>query len=367
MHIIHVYRTYFEDRTGIPTVINTLTNSIDEPDIKQEVLFLAKNPQQIPKYYDGAILTPFKRELSFSSADMTFTQFFKFRNALKKADVIHYHFPWPFMDLLHLSLLGSKPKTIVTYHSDIVKQKKLNVIYKPLMSAFLKNMDHIIATSDNYLNSSLVLQSYREKTSSIPLGLADRNLTKPLPLESTRFSNIKKPFALFIGSLRYYKGLDYLIAAAEKMDCQILIAGSGKNQSNLEEITHCKAPNVIFLGEVSENEKAALLHACRVVVFPSHVRSEAYGLTLVEACMFGKPMISCEIGTGTSYVNQHEKTGLVIPPADTDALRSAIKQLMDNSDLAEKMGLAARARFLKYLTAEKMAKSYLSLYKKLIP
>ena len=125
-----------------------------------------------------------------------------------------------------------------------------------------------------------------------------------------------------------------------------------------------KLKNVRFIGRVDEQDKSALYQLCRAVVIPSHLRSEAYCLTLVEGLMFGKPLISTEIGTGTSFVNQHNETGFVVAPQNPLQLREALQQLQNDEALCQQFGQAARKRYEVFFTAERMAKLYFELYKK---
>ena len=131
-----------------------------------------------------------------------------------------------------------------------------------------------------------------------------------------------------------------------------------KNTQNLK--------NIILLGPVTEEDKAALLSLCLTFVFPSDNRAEAFGLSLLEAAMFAKPLITCDIESGTSYVNQHKKTGLIVPPKDPKALAQALEFFWDNPDNAKNMGKAARKRYEQFFMAKTMAHAYLSLYKQLV-
>jgi rhamnosyl/mannosyltransferase len=117
---------------------------------------------------------------------------------------------------------------------------------------------------------------------------------------------------------------------------------------------------------LSEQEKADLMTLCYGVVFPSHLRSEAFGISLLEGAMYGKPMISSEIGTGTTFINIAGETGLVVPPSNPVALRKAMRQLWENPEQAAEMGKRAEARYWEYFTAETMVQSYADLYKKLV-
>src|SRR5690606_27385983 len=117
-------------------------------------------------------------------------------------------------------------------------------------------------------------------------------------------------------------------------------------------------------GEVSEQEKMDLLHACHAFVFPSHLRSEAFGISLLEACMRGRAMISADIGTGTSFVNRDGETGIVVPPADPVALRQAMRSLWESPQLAQRYGQAARARFDVLCGQAQFGQEYLALYER---
>jgi len=146
-----------------------------------------------------------------------------------------------------------------------------------------------------------------------------------------------------------------------------LIVGAGPVETDLkQQALQLGLTNVRFLGAVSDEDKVALLKLCRAVVFPSHLRSEAFGVTLLEGAMYGKPLISSEIGTGSSYVNIDGVTGMVVPPNDPAALRQAMQRIGADAQLAEEMGQRARARFDELFTAEQMARSYVDLYRQVL-
>lgn len=102
------------------------------------------------------------------------------------------------------------------------------------------------------------------------------------------------------------------------------------------------------------------------MVFPSHLRSEAFGISLLEGAMYGKPMISSEIGTGTSYINIHGETGLVVPPSQPAAFRQAMRWLWEHPQQAEEMGRNAEARYRQLFTAEEMGRRWSELYRELL-
>ena len=124
--------------------------------------------------------------------------------------------------------------------------------------------------------------------------------------------------------------------------------------------------NVHFAGYVDDEVKVALFDLCRALVFPSFLRSEAYGVTLLEAAMFGKPMISAEIGTGTSFINQHGNTGIVVEADNSEVLRRAMDLMQEQPERAAQMGAAARQRYEELFTGELMGQRYARLYRQVL-
>lgn len=364
MRILHFYKTYYPDSMGgVQQVINQLARSMQPLGIESEVLTLSHKPHPCPLSIDGHDVHQVKTHLEIASTSFSLTAFSCFSELAKRADVIHYHYPWPFMDMVHFATKIKKP-TVVTYHSDIVKQKTLLKFYKPLQRRFLASVDRIAVNSPNYLESSDVLPAYRDKAVIIPYGL-DKS-TYPAVSEKVVdhwCNQMEQRFFLFLGVLRYYKGLHVLLEALKDTNYPVVIVGDGPMDKQLKaQAKQLGLKNVYFLGALSNEDKAALFQLCYAVVFPSHLRSEAFGISLLEGAMYGKPMISCEIGTGTSFVNLHLQTGLVVKPDDPSSLREAMSYLWNNCDIAKEMGKNAEKRYLDVFTSQLMAKNYAQLY-----
>ncbi|MNN22926.1 Alpha-D-kanosaminyltransferase [compost metagenome] len=271
------------------------------------------------------------------------------------------------MDLVHFASDLKKP-SVVTYHSDIIRQKHLLRLYRPLMNRFLHSADRIVAASPNYLHTSDVLQQFQHKTQVIPYGLNKAGYPQP---DSDRMAHWRQKlgdkFFLFVGVMRYYKGLHILLDALKDLDYPTVIVGAGPLEAEL----HAQAAalglrNVHFLGRLGDEDKVALLQLSYAIVFPSHLRSEAFGISLLEGAMYGKPMISSEIGTGTSYINIHDETGLVVPPSNPSAFREAMRTLWENPVLAAQMGEKAQARYQNLFTADEMGRKWSVLYEELL-
>lgn len=372
MKILHVYKTYYPDPTGgVQEVIRNICSTLVKMDVQNDIYTLSKmsKPTKVKVekcnvYRGHAIADP-------ASCELGGLQAFKlFSNLVSQVDLIQYHYPWPFQDLLNLMIKPSIPK-VLCYHSDIVRQRFLGWLYEPLMWKTLKSVDCIVATSPHYAKSSVVLSDKRikHKVTIIPLGIDED--TYSFEEDDTIFTKINvskdEPYFLFVGVFRYYKGLKYLIEAAQQVNAKIVLAGSGFEYISIQEYANSLGlKNVIFAGQVTHAEKVSLIKNCRTFVLPSHLRSEAFGVVLIEAAMMQKPMISCDIGTGTSYVNAHELTGFVVKPAEANEIATAMNKLLRDPALAKKMGLAARERYLTLFSGEVLGREYKTLYQRLM-
>lgn len=366
--VLHVYRTYFPDtQGGLEETIRQICLNTHEHGFEHRVFTLSARRDPPVVLRPEAEVHRCRLDLEVASCGMSLEALRAFRGHRAWADILHYHFPWPFGDLLHMSG-GARRPALVSYQSDIVRQRGLMAVYRPLMDRFLRSMDAVVATSPNYAGSSPVLGACGDRLRIIPNGLSADTLPAADP-EVTKAveARVGRGFFLFVGVLRYYKGLQHLLAALEGTDLRAVIAGSGPEERALQALAREKGiGGAVFLGRVGDAEKAALLELCRAVVFPSHLRSEAYGVTLVEGAMHGKALVCAEIGTGTTFINRHGETGLVVPPGDPDALRAAMRRLADDPAEAERLGRGARQRYESLLTGAEMGRSYARLYEELL-
>ncbi len=369
--VLHLYRTYFPDPPGgLQEAIRQIALSSHAQGVTNTVFTLS--PQPIPRVLQRpeTRVVRCRSWMAPASCDIgAVSAFTTFARLAREVDVLHYHFPWPFADVLECTVRPTTP-AILTYHSDVVRQRVLGAFYSPLMWRMLHSMRVIVATSPAYARTSPVLShsSIRDKVRIIPLGIDDASY--PKVGDGSVFNRLGifggEPYFLFVGVLRYYKGIHFLINAAKIVGCKIIIAGSGPEGENLRKLAdEIGVDNVVFAGQVTDAEKVALLQHCHALVLPSHLRSEAFGMVLVEAAMFGRPMISCEIGTGTSYVNAHEETGFVISPQSPDELARAMNVLFMDNELTARMGIAARARYEKLFSGPALGRAYSELYREI--
>ena len=229
-------------------------------------------------------------------------------------------------------------------------------------------MDLIVATSPNYLVTSQVLQRFKNKVEVIPIGL-EKLFYPPSDSERLKYwrNLIGDNFFLFIGVLRYYKGLSILLDALALGDFPTVIVGAGPIENELKtKAASLGLKNIVFLGYVSEEDKVEIIHLSFAIVFPSNLRSEAFGVSLLEGAMYGKPLISSEIGTGTCFINSNQETGIVVPPSSSKDLNAAMSYLWNTPELAKQMGVNAAVRFSELFTADKMTDAYITQYRRLV-
>ncbi len=378
MKVLHVYKTYFPDTPGgLQEAIRQISLHTSKNGVESKIFCLSKNPS--PKKIqakEGEVIRS-KSWFSPGHNDMGLVDsFFEFRSLVKWADIIHFHFPWPFADLLYLFSFVKK-KTVMTYHSDVIGKGFLSKMYDPLMKFMLNRMDKIVATSPRYLDSSKVLKNIKNKNKLkyVNYGLDKTEYEKyenEIDEEKilNKFKLKKNKYFLFIGILRKYKGLDYLFPASNLVDFKIAIAGGSQpgdlDTGNFYIKESKKYKNISMLGEVSNSEKICLLKNSKGLILPSHLRSEAFGIVLLEAAIYSKPLVSCEIGTGTSFANLDNYSGIVVRPENPELLANAMKKIYADEELAFKFGNNARERFEEIFTADKMGSSYLDIYRKLI-
>lgn len=371
MKVLHVYRSYFPDPPGgLQEAIRQICISTQPLGVENTVFTLSPQPWPRVVQRPEAKVVRSRSWAAPASCDLGgMHSIMTFRALAQEADIIHYLFPWPFLDVLAL-FAPPRPK-VLTYISDIVRQRWLGAAYAPLMWKTLHSMEAIVYNAPAYAQGSAVLShpTLQPRLRQIPLGIEESSYSaKPDGTVLKRLAlRIGEPYILFIGVLRYYKGLHTLVQAAPAVQARIVIAGSGPEQNALQQQTRqLGLQNVIFAGQVTDAEKAALLQHCHAFVFPSHLRSEAYGMSLVEAAMFAKPMVSCEIGTGTSFVNLHGVTGLVVPPEAPQALAQALNTLLADKRLAQQYGLAARQRYESLLSGPALGQAYVRLYQDIL-
>lgn len=366
LRVLHVYRSYYpESLGGMEEAIRQLCLATNELGVINTIFTLARQPRPPQLLLPEGVHVREKCWAEIASCNIGgLAAWSSFRRLARENDVIQLHYPWPFGDLLVLG--APRRPTVVTYVSDIVRQKWIEPLYAPLRERLLQRADSIVASSPNYMATSPVLKRYSGKAHYIPHGLGQQAPADPGRVDVWR-KRYGEKFFLFIGVLRYYKGLRTLIKAAALGGHPVVIAGDGPEAATLRELAaSLGASSVHFTGRVSEEDKRALLQLCQALVLPSHLRSEAFGMTLLEGAEASKALICCDIGSGTTWINQHRETGLVVPPDDSAGLARAMSELAADDALCRALGRTARMRWQRFFAREVVARDYRALYERLV-
>lgn len=283
-------------------------------------------------------------------------------------DIIHVHHPDP-MACVALRCSGYKGKVVLHWHSDILKQRFLLKIYRPLQDWLISRADAIVGTSPVYLEQSPYLAGMREKSVCIPIGI------RPVPYNAESTARKKAMFpgrkiVFSLGRLIEYKGYETLIKAAGHLDenCVVLIGGCGPLKETLEEqIIHSGLQDrVRLLGFISDEELPDWYHACDLFCLSSKQKTEAFGIVQIEAMSCGKPVVATRInGSGVSWVNKDGVTGMNVEPEDDVAMAEAINRILSDNDLYRKCAANARKRFEDIFTEDKMIDNCLDLYERI--
>lgn len=283
-----------------------------------------------------------------------------------RADVAVVHVPNPTAEIAWL-LGRPKAKLVVRYQSDIVRQASAMRLYAPVQRRFLQRAELIVVASQQYLDTSDTLRPFRNKCVVVPLGILPEEFAAP---PQQRIDALREKygggFVLFSGRHRYYKGIEYLVRAAKHIGAPVVIAGDGPERESCMALARELGVEIAFPGALGHDDLLAHLHACDVFAFPSIARSEAYGISMLEAHVAGKPVVATTLGTGVEFVNVHGVTGLNVPPRDAEALAAAVNQLTDDAAMRKQFGAAAKKRVETEFHAERIARAEFDLYEKLL-
>lgn len=365
MRVLQVGKFHHPYTGGIETVLRGMARSIAALDnVSLKVLVYNDSARTVSDVVDEV---PVKRAACLGSlASQPICPSMPYWLSKERADIINIHLPNPLAGLSYLLARPSAPM-VVTYHADIVRQKYFMGPYLMLLHRILRRATSIVVATPNHIKYSRILPKYASKCTVIPFGIDLSTFALTGETQRLRDGILAAnpgPSLLFVGRLVYYKGVEYLIHAMASVNARLVIIGSGPLESRLKALAESLglAGKISFLGWVSEEDKVAHLHASDLLVLPSVERSEAFGMTQLEAMACSKPVVSTNLRSGVPYVNRHGVTGLVVQPKDSRTLADAINRLLRNDALRRKLGTAGRRLVASEYTEKLMGQRYHHLY-----
>jgi glycosyltransferase involved in cell wall biosynthesis len=290
-----------------------------------------------------------------------------------KFDLVHLHFPDPLGQLTAMAL----PRTVrrvITWHSDIVKQKWALKAYAPFMRSFVRGADALIGATPQHFSSSQQIPAGKsgQVREVIPYGFDPSSLapSKDSRLQHERLlaQRSARPLIFAVGRHVYYKGFDVLIHALQHIDADLIIGGHGPLTDALTRLTRNLglAHRVKFVGFIEDRLLVAYYEACDVFCMPSVERAEQFGLVQLEAMYCSKPVVATRLGTGVEFVTIDGETGLLVPPKDADALAHALRALLGDAELRKRMGISGRRRVEEVFSVEQMVRKTVGVYERVL-
>lgn len=341
--VTHITRYAYPHIGGIEAVISQINESLPNEEFEKEVLCCSNIDKSSVE--DGVKYNRCKYLFEFAAN--TISPEFIWKLSRVNTDIIHYHMPFIFAVIAHFIARPKYKKMYITYHSDIIGYDKIMKPFWGIYKEFLKQADKIHVLSPNIIESSKIIKPYKEKCVVIPQGISTKNIFNNEQAQKIKQKYPNKKILFSLGRLVKYKGFIYGIEAMKNVENAVyLIGGSGPlgekfrkyiEENNLKE-------KVILLGRVTSEDVESFYQACDIYLFPSVMQSEAFGIVQLEAMRYGKPVINTNLGTGVNYVSIHGETGLTVEPANSEELSKAIKTLLEDAPLREKLGQNARRR-----------------------
>ncbi len=359
LKVLQIGKFYPPHHGGMETHLRSLCRGLSET---VDVRVLVSNHTRRTRHdvVDGIPVTRLGQWVNLSAASICPGMSRRIRQS--NPDLVHIHHPNPPAILAYMRS-GHRGPVVLTYQSDIIRQRILGPIFELFMRRFLRSCDRIIASSQDYIESSPILSEHRARCAVVPLGT---DLNGPQPADDASVRALRAQYGprivLSVGRLVYYKGFDYLIRAMARIDGRLLIAGDGPLRSELEQLAASSGvrDKVVFLGTVRDVQP--FYQGCDVFVLPSVSRNEAYGLVQLEAMACGKPVVNTNLASGVRFVSPGGVTGLTEPPRDEAALAGAVSALLADERLRARFGAAARRRVEDEFTNARMVERTLEVY-----
>ena len=348
--ILHISKYYFPYHGGLEDIARSIVIEMREKYEQRVVCFNHTHTGTIRSTEDGVEVVRINAPLTISSQPISFSYLQVLRQEIRsfRPDIIHVHFPNPLVGLFLLLIPLDGIRLIIHWHSDILGKQVLYRLYRPLEQRILQRADAILVTSPQYKEYSAPLRKFSEKIHILPNIVHEPKLLFQ-PEDKQAVKRIKDHFSekkivFFLGRHVPYKGVDILLQSVPYLSdtCVVVIGGTGEQTAYWQQLAAPYGDKVQFVGELHDDEKRRFLYASDVFAFPSIDRREAFGVALTEALYCGAPAVSFRIeGSGSMWVNQNGKTGIVVENIDPHAFAEAINTLIQDDVLRARYSKAA--------------------------
>jgi glycosyltransferase involved in cell wall biosynthesis len=371
-HIVHVLKFYRPTIGGVERVAEFYADAARSAGHDVTILVSANTGEAPGRTVleNGAVLIRLRTLGNVMRMPISPALPFALLKFIFKADIIHFHEPYPH-GTLWLLLLPKPYKLITTWHGDIIRQKFLKPYVEWLQDKLAARADALVTTTTRMPHSSPVLKRNpaRLRVVSFMIDLAPFDA---LRADVDRISRTRARcggrFVLACGRLVPYKGYDFLIDAMEGTDIRVAVVGEGYLRKALEDQARARGVErqLLFLGAVDDETLKDLFCACEFFAFPSSNQGEAFGLVQLEAMAAGRPVVNTSLPTSVPEVSLHEESGITVPPRDSEALRKAMLMLWNDTRMRERLGAGALARVTERFERGRVMHQLLDLYQEVL-
>ena len=374
MRVTMINKYYPPHLGGVEVSLERLSTALAErPGFDVRAIVANEGREDVVETIDGVEITRVGRLLAYSSTPIAPGMSRTIRRASTgptPTDLFHLHFPYPWGEMAWLRS-GTRVPSVVTYHSDIVRQKRMLAAYRPFLRRFLDKVDLVIVSAPPMVEHSPFLSEVAEKCRFVPFGIPVEQFDprpETVALADGMRASHERPIVLFVGRLVYYKGADVLVRAMRHVDADLVMIGRGPLASELRElaVAHGVSGRITWIPGVSGAELAAWYRAASVFCLPSVAPSEAYGLVQLEAHASGTPVVCTNLPTAVPWVNEDGVTGLVVPVGDAEALGEALSKIVGDRTLRDTLGSNAEKRARAEFTVKVMTDKTIDVYEELL-
>jgi rhamnosyl/mannosyltransferase len=361
--VVHVYKDYPPVRGGIEGHIDVLARFLAERQAGVEVLCSRRPGLAGSEKRAGVRVHRCFTPLTLASTPLP--PWLPLTLWRSTAAVVHLHYPWPPGEAACLLAARGRP-VVVTVHCEVIRYAGIARLLAPLTQRVLSLARRILVSSDA-LAAIPALAAHAKRVRVVPFGV-DLDYFRPEPGAPDPLPEVPHPRAMFVGRLRYYKGLPILAGALARLPrVQLVVVGEGPERSGLERAlkAHACGNRAHLLGEVDDKRLLQLFQTADAAVLPSTSRAEAFGLSIAEAQACGLPAVVTNVGTGTAQTVADGVSGRIVPPNDPIALADALAWCLDPGR-APSHRAAARAHAETALSARRMAASVYDVYEEVI-
>jgi len=292
--------------------------------------FVVPAGRAVPVRYNGSVA-----RLSFGPISATRVRRWIEHGAF---DVLHVHEPIT-PSLALLAVLSARGPVVATFHTAMTRSRALSAA-QGVLQLVLERITGRIAVSE--LARKVQVEYLGGGAVEIPNGVSVARFASASPLPGWpgeggavgflgRFTEPRKGFAILAEA--------FTTLASARPGLRLLVAGPGEQEEALEGVPPFVRDRIVFLGKVSEEDKARMLRSVDVYVAPN-TGGESFGMILTEAMAAGTPVVASDIDAFRRVLD-NGSAGVMFPTGDATALATRLADLLDAPD--RRAALSTRA------------------------